>query len=321
MPYDGMIQETLRYGGVDLRSLGCTFDAELTGLASTPPIRGQNLLIPYQHGSRWAQKFYGERFIVLQGSVASGISRRDWQAKVDQVKALFPIGAGEQRLECQWQDGSFRYCMAEVHNTLGLEWPLPPWKWSGFSIELVASDPFWYGSALEATAARLPWYLDGGSYGPQLQGLLGLTLLDGLNQYTSTIVFLDDAAHWLDQTAPFFAQILTASPTNVEATNSGDYATRKAIFALNGQTLNPKFRNLRNQMSVQVNGSYGGNLVVDCGAQQVTISGQPVSPSSVALGAGQTDWLRLEAGENTIEVTTGTVQPIGYQALYSPAFL
>lgn len=313
----------IKYAGVDLLAmLGVGFEVA-DGMKTAPPVRGANLGIPYQHGRRATAKKYDERHIVLNGELLAATSV-SFDSLADQLKALFPIESGEQRLEMQWPDGSWRYVMAEVRNVLmPVEGGLAPLA-AKCSIELVASDPFWYGSVLECATARLPWYLDGGSVGPQMQGLLGLTLLDGVNQYTPTLVNLDDGAHWLDQTAPFFVQTLTASPQNVEATNSGDYPTRRAVFTLNGQMVNPKLRNLRNEMSVQVNGSYGAGspLVIDCGAQQATIAGQPVLPSLIALGAGQTDWMRLEAGENTIQVTPGVSSPsVAYQASYSPAYL
>lgn len=310
------------YAGVDLQvTLGASFQLA-DGLKDAPSVRTrENLLIPYQHGRRAITKFYDDRHLTLNGQLLAGTTL-SFDSFRDQVVALFPIGIGEQKLEWLWPDGTKRYIMAEVRNIL---FPLEARRWgisAKCSIELLASDPFWYGSTLECATPREPWYLDGGSQGPQMQGLLGLTLLDGVNQYTPTMVNFDDGAHWLDQTAPFFLQVLAASPVNVEATNSGDYATRKAVFTLNGQMVNPKLQNLRNGMSVQVNGSYGAGLplVIDCGAQQATAGGVSVLPSLIALGTGQTDWLRLEAGENTI-VVSGLVSPVTYQASYSPAFL
>jgi len=292
--------EVFRYGGVDLRTAGI-YMAVADGILSAPPTRGANLLIAYQAGTRWAKKNYGERHIVLTGDLGSVVSRVDFQLKADQLKALFPLGAGEQKLEVQSADGTFRYAMAEVINTMGLQWATFPTRSSPYSIELVASDPFWYGSALECSQARQAWYLDG---------------FTGVN--------FDDGAHWLAQTSQYFAQILTAQNTIVEASNAGTTYTRKPVFHLTGTMASPRIINQRNGYSVQINANVpaGALLVLDCGAQQATINDQPVAPSLITLGAGQVDWMRLESGDNPLLVVTG-VSPsaVAYQALYSPAFL
>src|SRR6266581_9629922 len=282
-----LITEVFRYAGVDLRAMGL-YMSLADGMLSAPPLRGSNVLIPYQPGTRWVQKYYDQRHIVLAGELISVKDRIDFQAKIDSLKALFPIGAGEQKLEIQRADGSYRYVMAEVINTMGLQWLIFPTRSSGYSIELVASDPIWYGSGLEAGTARSGWFLDSG-------------------------ILLDDGAHWFDTTGISFSQVLNASPVNVEASNSGNYYTRKPICTFNGTTANLQILNLRNGYSLQVSGTSPW-LVIDCGAQMIN-----GSSGSVTLGSGQTDWMRLEAGENTLTIT-GALHA-SYLAQYSPAYL
>lgn len=243
------------------------------------------MLIPYQPGQRWVKKYYDSRTVTLQGTMfaSTGVLL---ESRMDQLKALFPLDLGEQKLEVQQLDGSFRYLMAEVRNllipTTGKGYPIGT-KWS---IELIASDPIWYGSQLEAGVARTAWAFDSG-------------------------VMFDDGAHWFDTTAISFTQILSASPVNVEASNAGNYYTRKPVFSLSSST-NPKIVNLRNGYSLQITGS--GAMVIDCGAQ--TVNG---ANAIVTLGAGQTDWLRLESGENTLRITGAA--GAAYTAQYSPAYL
>lgn len=290
--------EVVKYAGVDLRSAG-VFMSVADGVVSPPPVRGKNLQIPYMDGQRWTRKYYDERVVVLTGELGSLVSRTDMQTKLDTLKALFPIGSGEQKLEIQRADGSYRYVMAEVRNTMGLQWFVWPTRTVPYSIELVASDPFWYGSALEASAARTAWTFDSG-------------------------VLLDDGAHWFDTTAPFFIQTLTSTPVNVEASNAGNYFTRRPVFTLKGAMVNPKFVNLRNGYSLQINLTTTGNdtLVIDCGAQTLSRNGQPQPLSSVVLGPGQMDWMHLETGENTLQITLGVASPsVAYQAQYSPLYL
>lgn len=279
--------EVFRYAGVDLRSMGL-YMSLVDGMLSTPPVRGSNVLVPYSHGQRWVPKYYDQRHIVLAGEMISVASRIDLQNQVDKLKALFPIGAGEQKLEIQRADGSFRYVMAEVLNTMGLQWQIFPTRSSAYSIELIASDPFWYGSVLEAGVARAAWTFDSG-------------------------VSFDDGGHWFDTTAVSFAQTLSGSPVNVEATNSGDYYNRKPVFTLNGVLANPKIVNLRNGFSLQVTSAVSP-MVIDCGAQLVNGNN-----AIVTLGAGQTDWMHLESGENTLTITGAA--GAAYQAVYSPTYL
>lgn len=295
----GAFAEVRKYAGVDLRSLGVYADVN-EGVASAPAVRGANLLLPYSTGKRWAQKYFDERSVVLTGTMLSTVSRADFQSKLDSLKSLFPIGAGEQKLEVQRQDGTYRYLMAEVRNTLGLQDLIWPTKSSPFSIEMVASDPIWYGSALEASSARQPWNL----------GDAGVLLGDGI--------------HFLGITAAAFARILTSSPVSVPATNSGTYFTRKPVFYLTGSMVNPSIVNTRNGYSVAITVTTGPAdvLVIDCSAQTVTKNGGQVAPSLITLGAGQVDWMHLEAGSNVLTVTLGVGGPrVNYSALYSPAYL
>jgi hypothetical protein len=296
----GSNAEAIRYAGQDLKALGLY--AEINeGIASAPPVRGSNLLIPYQHGQRWILKYYDERVVVLAGEMFSTISRTDFYAKLDTLKSLFAIGAGEQKLEVQRQDGSFRYINAEVRNTLGLQHTVWPPKSSKFSIELIASDPLWYGSVLEAATPRQAWTLDSG-------------------------ILLDDGAHWFDQTSQAFARTLT-NDTLVEATNSGDAANRKLVFTFNVRArlaVGIGMTNLRNNLSWTINRVINGGeqLIVDCGTQQALLNGAPFPISSVVLGNSQTDWMRLEPGENTLRIALGGAPTIvDYSAQYAPTWL
>jgi Phage tail protein len=293
----GAQAEAVRYAGQDLKSLGLYAEVN-DGIASSPPVRGSNIVIPYQSGQRWVQKFYDERIVVLTGEMFSTVSRADFYNKLDQLKALFPLGAGEQKLEVQRQDGGFRYIMAEVRNTLGFQHLVWPPKSSAFSIELVASDPLWYSSALEANQSRQAWALDSG-------------------------ISFDDGAHWFDQTNQAFLQVTTGDPTTVEASNSGTAPVRKVVLSLAGTMVNPKIVNLRNGLSLQVNKSFQWfeTLLIDCGAQALSLDGGGPYPLGIlSLGAGQTDWMRLEPGENSLVLTLGG-WPVTYQAFYSAAYL
>jgi hypothetical protein len=295
-----MAYEVLKYAGTDLRTVGL-YLLSAEGIAGAPPVRGGNILIPYQTGQRWTNKFYDERHIVLNGDLGSVVSRAALQTKLDQLKALFPIAAGEQKLEVQRADGTYRYCMCEVRNHLGLQHVLFPTRWTPFSIELIASDPYWYSSALEGSQARPPWALDTG-------------------------VLFDDGAYWFDQTSQSFAQLLSGPTVWVEASNAGSAPVRKIVLTLSGPMISPKITNMRNGLSLQLLRTFVQTdvVVIDCGTQQITLN-SAIFPSGgvVALGGAgnQSDWLRLEPGENTLKIELGTSVPVNYQALYSAAYL
>ncbi len=295
---------SVKYAGTDLSTLGVALQLA-DNIRSAPMMRAENMLVPYQWGRRWIQKYYEQRSLRLQG-IVNGISVADIDSKVDSLKNLFPIGAGEQKLEVQRSDGTFRYIMCEARNiAIAMDNTLSPFA-GKYSIDLVASDPLWYSSALEAFQSRTAWTFDSG-------------------------VNFDDQAHWFDQTNQYFSQILTRSPSMVEASNAGDAPVRKIKFILGGSGLvNPFIKNLRNGLSMTFARTFlsSDTLLIDCGAQQLYLNGAPVPATGLlTLGMGQTDWMRLEPGENTLSIGLG-ILPLGsagytvnYQAQYSAAWL
>lgn len=288
----------LSYAGTDLLvTLGT--GVEMTdGVRSLPPVRGKNLLIPYQRGMRPTKKFYGERTVVLQGEVLAS-SAIAFDSFMDKLKALFPIETGEQKLERTWADASKRYLMAEVRNLLVPEQAIMAPAAARWSAELVASDPTWYGSALQSGRGGAGWTLNSG-------------------------VVLNDGAHWVGpQAGALFGITLTRQVSNVLVPNDGNTWNRKAVFTLTGATLNPKITNLTNGQSVQVLGSTiaGQAVIIDCGLQRAQLLGL-VPPGFIVLGAAQMDWLHLEAGDNILQIDLGVAAPsVAFQASFSPAYL
>jgi Phage tail protein len=295
--------EVVKYAGVDLRSFGLFMNVA-DGVDSPPPVRGKNLLIPYQHGQRPTTKYYDERIILLVGEMHSLVSRADLQAKLDTLKALFPIGSGEQKLEIQRADGSYRYAMAEIRNTMGLQRLIWPIRSVPYSIELVASDPLWYNDVLQApdNFGAGAWTLDSG-------------------------VLLDDGAHWLGPAlGALFAISLAQQATVIAHRNSGTAPNRQPVFTLTGQMGAPKITNATNGLSIQVLHFYGPTdrqvLVIDCGKRVVTLNGIVIPSNEIVLGTGQTDWMRLDPGDNNLNVDLGVATPtVAYQASFAPAYL
>lgn len=119
----------------------------------TPPIRGENITIPFRHGSISTPKYFAERPITIQGYVWGNTRAELWQ-RIDRIKELFSIIKGPRRLEIDWPDGTTRYLICEVHNTMGFQGTHR--AFSPFSVELVASDPFWRD---DAAAQESPYLL------------------------------------------------------------------------------------------------------------------------------------------------------------------
>jgi hypothetical protein len=295
----------VKYAGVDLASLGLRIQA-IDGLYGGPIPRGANVLLPYQPGRLHTAKYYDDRHVVLSGVLSGNVTRRALETRLDTLVGLFPIGSGEQRLEVTRADGAARYIMAEPVSVM-TPGDSKTARGGRFSIEFVASDPFWYGSALQGGGGTGAWTLDSG-------------------------VLLDDGVHYLDDIGALYAQSLTARVTVINAHNSGTAANRKPIFTLTGSMISPKITNLTNGYSVQVTGlplsgsstlgmTFNGQLVIDCGDRTVNIGGV-LPQSSITIGAGQTDWMRLEPGENVLQIDLGvTASPVAYQVSYSPTYL
>lgn len=119
----------------------------------TPPIRGDNITIPFRHGSISTPKYYSERPITVQGYVW-GPNRAVLWDRIDRVKDLFSILKGPRKLEVSWPDGTTRYLTCEVRNTMGFQGTHR--MFSPFSVELVAHDPFWRD---DSAAQETPYLL------------------------------------------------------------------------------------------------------------------------------------------------------------------
>ena len=291
---------TIRFAGVDFSSLGAGY-VTLDGVKATPPVRGSNILIPYQTGSRWVKKYYDERTVVIQG-IVKATTETALDTAIDSLKALFPINSGEQLLEVQQADTTWRYIMAEARNWIIQVDIANVARAAKWSLELVASDPLWYADvlALPANLGAVAWTFDSG-------------------------VMFDAGAHWFGPAlGALFALTLTSQVTVIATPNNGTTYTRKPVFTLSGAMTNPRITNTRNGYSVQLLGIYptGSVLVLDCGLQRAMLGGGIYPNSSIALGAGQTDWMRLESGANDLIVDVGlAASSVAYKVSYFPTYL
>lgn len=131
---------SILYNGVSLNDADNGVYVDFPEDLGTPPVRGDNVTIPFRHGSISTQKYYGERTIVIQGYVW-GDNRTVLWSRIDRLKQAFMVLTGPKKLEVRWPDGTTRYLRAEVRNTMGFQGTHR--TFSPFSVELSCPDPFW----------------------------------------------------------------------------------------------------------------------------------------------------------------------------------
>jgi hypothetical protein len=135
----------ITYDGVSLTDEGSGIMLNPPADMGTPPIRGEDVVVPFRHGAVPVPKFYGPRSVVLNGFVW-GPDRATLWARMDALKKLLSIASlGPRKLSFGWPDGTNRYLLAEAKNALGLSGEHT--TFSPVSIEFTCADPFFRDDA------------------------------------------------------------------------------------------------------------------------------------------------------------------------------
>lgn len=290
----------IRYDGVLLTDPENGILATMPEDMGTPPIRGQNINIPFRHGSVTVQKFYDARQIVLNGYVY-GRNRLEVFQRMDTLKKLFSVAALDYRpkkLEIEWPDGTKRYVYAEVANTMGFQGTHT--THSPFSIQLVCADPFWHD---DSAAQEKPYRLNDPR---RLRlGNPDLLIADFDSSYDNQLV---------GQTETFTVP------------NPGVLAIEDAVFKFRFQAPGGNFTITCGGTTFTVNHPHGqlfnaGNVViVDCGKYSLHIDDSMFNRSLITP-LGQRSPLIIPTGEPAIVFSSTTADnsirvSIKYAALY-----
>jgi hypothetical protein len=151
-----------------LRTLAWNIEAVPTG-TGIPPTRGDNLVIPYRHGSRSRVKYYDERKLALSmfvlgctpdGGIPDHLdSLATLYDNLDALRQLFGRRDSLLTLRRVLPDGSERTAVAEVLGTLDFD--SVKGAVARFTVDMVMPDPFWYGpTTVETLEHDLLWASD-----------------------------------------------------------------------------------------------------------------------------------------------------------------
>jgi hypothetical protein len=138
------------FGGVKLSSFGPV--TLLNSYLDMPAKRGDNVLVPMQHGKLWVPKFFDSR-VVSFGLQVTDTTIGDLELKMDALKRLLGMRI-QQALVNQFCDGS-RTAMAEVLNQLSVTRDTDPLV-IDMVVDFLLADPFFRGSVLKTDTFDIP---------------------------------------------------------------------------------------------------------------------------------------------------------------------
>lgn len=105
------------YGGTLLSSFGRV--TQINDYLDMPERRGENILIPFRDGTRFAQKYYGERKMVF-GMAIMAANATALESTMDALRAKLAPRT-EQVLSCTREDTTIRTAMASVNAPLQVQ--------------------------------------------------------------------------------------------------------------------------------------------------------------------------------------------------------
>ena len=144
-------QNEWTFGGVRLSDFGVV--TELDSYLDMPGKRGDNVLIPMQHGKVWVPKYYDSRVISFGLEIIAG-NIPELEALFDGLKAL--VGTRVQRLLTNSNiNGTSRSAYAEVLSQLGPTRDPDPLV-AKVVIDFLLADPFFRGSVLKTDTFDIP---------------------------------------------------------------------------------------------------------------------------------------------------------------------
>ena len=108
---------TWSFGGTDLSTFGKV--TLIDNYMDFPPRRGENQVIPFQHGASFVQKFFDQRIITI-GITIIGTSASDLETKIDTLMGLLAPRT-EQVLSQTREDATVRTANASVDDSIATQ--------------------------------------------------------------------------------------------------------------------------------------------------------------------------------------------------------
>jgi phage-related protein len=128
---------TWTYGGTALTSFGrVTLVNDYLDMADR---RGDNILLPYRHGTLFVQKYYDQRKITL-GIVVVTASAAALETALDTMRKLFSVRT-QQTLAMTMEDSTVRNALASVDGAIDAERLSD--KLARVTVEFIMTSPFW----------------------------------------------------------------------------------------------------------------------------------------------------------------------------------
>lgn len=257
------------------------------GLDDLPQLRTHHELVPFRHGRHTEEPYADRRPIVLTGLLdgRDGTDRSDYRTYVDEVKAAFtPFRGSPGRLVATLEDGSTRWIWAWPLDMRPV--PLVPGA-SKWSIELVATEPFWY-SGDESIVMDSGYDMADGEFMDSGGDVVIVPDSDG---YLASII--------ADGTAPVTAARVTFTGPSTGFTRFEDFEN---TIGWTGPTL-----------------AAGDELVVDSGLRTVTLNGVQARDQLILHANNRNgEYVRLDPGTNTIRISG---QPAEVRVRYTSVYL
>lgn len=261
---------------------GLTFGAgtdvklsKLTGLRAMPPLRRGDSPKPRRNGSWAGLDLLDERVMILDLEVFAPVA--PFEQVVSALATAFqPISDPSQQLPLGFLlPGWVEQRIITCRPTRG-ELPIDQWfqfNRASVPIEMTANDPLIYSNSLHSASTGLP------------SPTAGLT-------FNATPDFVFGAS----------------TGGSMSVTNLGNYITAP-VFTITGPVLNPMFTYTPSGQFMQVNIALGVSdvLVIDMGAQTVTLNGTASRKNAIAQGSS---WFGFPPGTWSIGVASSDSAPV-----------
>ena len=128
---------TFKYGGTSLTTFGVV--TLLDDYLDIPERRGDNITVPYRHGTMFAAKYYDQRTITI-GIVVTAASATALETAMDTMRTLFSLQT-EQTLEMTLSSTAVRNISATVERAIQFNRLAP--TIGRVVVEFVCCSPYW----------------------------------------------------------------------------------------------------------------------------------------------------------------------------------